>query len=492
MNTLSNPAITTKSRWMGRHAEGFIWPLWLMVVFHLGEARWLHTDSAYTLFRILNQQSLFYDRFACELIVWPGQLLTLLGAPAIWVLQGLNLILPLMGWVLWVAFAHNPHRWVLFFLILAGGNELFFIGYSEIGLSTLSFLTSWLLLVGIDWNRQNRWQLPALALALLITLLSHPAGWLYVIVFAAFALAILHRKTLLALGFTLLIAMGLKTLIFPSNTYDSGLYRMLFTAETWQHFGQLWSLNYLTHASWFFIPGVTAVACLLLGLTKPWRWYSLAFFSIWLIEAMVCVIVYSQGDAHINMEKFFYPMSVLAMLSIPMYLWASHLPQFGEYRLKFVSAKQRELSRSIVGILPWFMSVSTLLGIQQHSPTYTNRYQQLHALITAMPNEKMIAHYDSLSSRVHPGSLWGLSYETALTSVLNQERTGHSGPVKSMKAMSTEEIADWDETQKRIGDSLLIGAPFEMPQRIDRLNRRYFKFEQGTTYQLWNPATNRN
>jgi len=70
----------------------------------------LHTDSAYTLFRILNQQSLFYDRFACELIVWPGQLLTLLGAPAIWVLQGLNLILPLMGWVLWVAFAHNPHR----------------------------------------------------------------------------------------------------------------------------------------------------------------------------------------------------------------------------------------------------------------------------------------------------------------------------------------------------------------------------------------------
>jgi hypothetical protein len=491
MNTHSNPAITNKSRWMGHHAEGFIWPLWLMVVFHLGEQRWLHTDSAYTLFRILNQQSLFYDRFACELIVWPGQLLTLLGAPSSWVLQGLNLILPLMGWMLWVAFAHNPHRWVLFFLILAGGNELFFIGYSEIGLSTLSFLTSWLLLVGLDWNRQNRWQLPSLALTLLITLLSHPAGWLYVLVFAAFALAILHRKSLLALGFILLVAMGLKTLIFPSNAYDSGLYRLLFTAETWQQFGQLWSLNYLTHASWFFIPGVTAAACLLLGLTKPWRWYSVAFFLIWFIEAMVCVIIYSQGDAHINMEKFFYPVGVLAMLSIPMYLWGSQLPQFGDYRLKFVSAKQRELSRSIVGILPWFMSISTLLGIQQHSPTYAQRNKQLETLVKEMPSDKMIVHYDSLAKRVYPGALWGLSYETALTTALNGEKASQKLPIKTMKAMTTEELDAWSEIQKRIGDSVFIGAPFEMPQRIDRLNRRYFEFEQGTTYQLWNPAANR-
>lgn len=484
--------ITAKSRWLGRYCEGLIWPLWLFVVFHLGEARWLHSDSAYTLFRILNHQSLFYDRFACELIVWPGQLLTAMGAPAFWVLQGLNLILPIMAWMLWILFAQSTHRWMLFFLILAGGNELFFIGYSEIGLSTLAFLTSWLLIEQHSPTDSLRWSWATPSFTLLVTLLSHPAGWLYVLIIAGFALVSISRKQSLYLFLTVILVMGLKMVLFPSNSYDAGLYQTLINSQTWQHFDKLWSLQYLSHASWFFIPSVTAVACFLLGLTKPWRGFSLAYFSLWIIEVVVCLIIYSQGDAHINMEKFFYPVAVVAMLSIPMYLWSSQRPEFGHYRLKFITAKQRDFSRNIVGILPWFMALSQLLGIQQHSPTYINRQQQLHALITAMPNDKMIAHYDSLSSRVHPGSLWGLSYETALTSVLNQEKIGHCGTVKSMKAMSTEEIADWDETQKRIGDSLLIGAPFEMPQRIDRLNRRYFQFEQGTTYRLWNPATNRN
>jgi hypothetical protein len=206
---------------------------------------------------------------------------------------------------------------------------------------------------------------------------------------------------------------------------------------------------------------------------------------------MVCVIIYSQGDAHINMEKFFFPVGILAMLSIPMYLWGSQLPQFGEYRLKFVSAKQREFSRSIVGILPWFLSISTLLGIQQHSPTYAQRNKQLETLIKEMPSDKMIAHYDSLAKRVYPGALWGLSYETALTATLNGEKAVKTPPTKTMKAMTTEELDAWSEIQKSIGDSVFIGAPFEMPQRIDRLNRRYFQFEQGTTYQLWNPAANR-
>jgi hypothetical protein len=61
-----------------------------------------------------------------------------------------------------------------------------------------------------------------------------------------------------------------------------------------------------------------------------------------------------------------------------------------------------------------------------------------------------------------------------------------------MKAMSTEELSDWENIQHRIGDTVIIGAPFEMPQRIDQLNPRYFQFEQGTTYQQWNPAANQN
>ena len=91
--------MTWKQRWIGDQGEGFLWPIYLCVVFYLGAERWLHTDSAYTLFRILNHQSLFYDRFACELLVWPGQLLSHLGAPIKWVMQSVNIILPLMAWL---------------------------------------------------------------------------------------------------------------------------------------------------------------------------------------------------------------------------------------------------------------------------------------------------------------------------------------------------------------------------------------------------------
>ena len=98
--------MTWKQRWIGDQGEGFLWPIYLFVVFYFGAERWLHTDSAYTLFRILNHQSLFYDRFACELLVWPGQLLSHLGAPIRWVMQSINLILPLMAWLGWIFPAH--------------------------------------------------------------------------------------------------------------------------------------------------------------------------------------------------------------------------------------------------------------------------------------------------------------------------------------------------------------------------------------------------
>lgn len=476
---------------MGQYAEGLIWPLWLFVVYHLGEERWLHTDSAYTLFRILNHQALFYDRFACEFLVWPGQLLTALGAPISIVLQGLNLILTLMAWATWIAFARHKHRWILFLLIICGGSELFFIGYSEIGLCTWAFLCTLLLIDNPPKQTTQVWQTAGVFLCILILLFSHPAGWLYLPVIIALSLHRMSRKSLGIMSASLCIALILKSVIFPSNAYDSGLYQTLSNPETWLNFFQLLSVNYLLGASWFFIPAVTALACFALGLSKPWRWVSAAFFFIILSDTIVAVVIYAKGDAHINMEKFFYPIGVLALLSISVYLWGSQEPQHSAYRLKFIMAKQREISKSMIGILPWFLSINMLLGIQKYSPDYSNRKAQLQSLTASMPGAKMMAHYDTLSARIFPGSLWGLSYETALITAINKERTGEPSTLKSMKAMTSQELADWGETQKKIGDSLLIGAPFEMPQRIDRLNRRYFEFEQGTTYQLWNPAANR-
>jgi len=507
MNSPLRPVISTQSRWLGKHAEGLIWPLWLFVVFHLGQERWLHTDSAYTLYRILNHQPLFYDRFACELIVWPGQLLTYLGAPIHWVLQSVNLILPLMAWMAWAATAKSAHRWVFFLLFFIGGSEVFFIGYSEIGLATLAFLAT---VVFTDILTQNspsqshrHKQLVVLILGIATMFLSHPAAWLYMPFLLGLGLAILAKKDWLILGLSLGVVFLLKAMAFPSNAYDSGLYHTLLDPTTWVHFTELWSVNYLVHASWFFIPAITALACLLIGLTKPWRWISILFFGVVAVDAMIALLIYSQGDAHINMEKFFYPIAVVTMMSIPAYLWASQRPKHGEYRLVQLTAKQRGLSHSLIGILPWFLSLNMLLGIQKYSPIYKNRITQVKLLVDQMPSAKMISHYDTLSQRVFPGSLWGLTYETALISCMHStsiskthiDENGHVNKAprtKTIKAMSAEELGDWENIQHRIGDTVIIGAPFEMPQRIDQLNPRYFKFEQGTTYQQWNPAANQN
>jgi hypothetical protein len=242
------------------------------------------------------------------------------------------------------------------------------------------------------------------------------------------------------------------------------------------------------HADWIFIPAVTAFAALLIGLTKPWRWISLLHFGTTVVAIVVSLLIYSQGDAHINMEKFFFPVAVISMLSIPVYLWGSQRPKFGEYQLYRLTAKRRQLSHSLIGIIPWFLALGMLLGIQKHSPNYTNRKTQLFALVDAMPHGKMIAHYDTLSKRIFPGSLWGLPYETALASAFNAEsihRPVQLYPTKTMKPMNVEELADWKNIEKRIGDSLMIGAPFEMPQPIVKLNPRYFWYQTKTTYQKW-------
>lgn len=492
MSNPPSPEITTQSRWLGKYAEGIIWPLWLFVIFHLGEERWLHTDSAYTLYRILNQQSLFYDRYACELIVWPGQLLTWLGAPISWVMQSLNLILPLMAWLTWAAAAKSPHRWILFLLFFAGGNEMFFIGYSEIGLATWAFLST-MLLLDLTEHRQATEQKKLLgpvfiASGWLILLLSHPASLLYVPILAGISLATRSKSENLMLLGVISVLFIVKSLALPSNTYDSGLYTTLFSTASWTHFGTLWSVDYLLHADWIFIPAVTAFAALLIGLTKPWRWISLLHFGTTVVAIVVSLLIYSQGDAHINMEKFFYPIAIIAMLSIPSYFWASQRPEFREYRLYNLTAKQRQLSQNLIGILPWFMALSMLLGIQKYSRNYTNRKTQLYGLIDKMPHNKMVAHYDFLSKQIFPGSLWGLSYETALVSAMDSKAKSEDylgNDTKTMKPMTTEELLDWTNIEKRIGDSLLIGAPFEMPQPIAKLNQRYFRFKTKTTYQRW-------
>ena len=482
--------MTWKQRWIGDQGEGFLWPIYLFVVFYLGAERWLHTDSAYTLFRILNHQSLFYDRFACELLVWPGQLLSHLGAPIKWVMQSINLILPLMAWLGWIFFHKSPLRWLYFLVIFSGGSEAFFIGYSEIGLSALAFIT------GIQWIVLDSKRLHLLLfLSITITWLSHPAGVLFLPILVLFGCRKLDLKQTLSLAIALTGLFIAKQLIAPSNPYDAQLYGTLMSIQNFTQFTNLFSVNYLLHASWFFIPAATAIACFIVGLLKPCRLSTSIYFAIFVVDTLAAVLIYSQGDAHINMEKFFYPIAVIGMLSIGIFQWAAEKSilastnQIDEQPGNQTKAQTQQL----ISIPLWFLAFSMMLGIQKHLPNYTERIQLLFDLVKAQPQSKLLIQQtaenlgpdtnDSVAKITNAlsqkGSLWGLSYETAIASKwigLNETRTA--------KIMSTEEIKEWPTTNSQIADSLFIGAPFEQPQPINRLNHRYFRFAKNQNYRM--------
>lgn len=455
-----------RQRWIGDQGEGFLWPIYLFVVFYLGAERWLHTDSAYTLFRILNHQSLFYDRFACELLVWPGQLLSHLGAPIRWVMQSINLILPIMAWAGWIFFHKSPLRWLYFLVIFSGGSEVFFIGYSEIGLSTLAFITA------IQWIVLDAKRLPLLLfLSITITWLSHPAGCLYFPIISLLGWKNLPLKQTLTLALSLAAVFIAKQLIAPSNPYDAHLYGTLMNVQNFTQFTNLFSVNYLLHASWFFIPAATAIACFIVGLLKPSRIATSIYFTIFVVDTLAAVLIYSQGDAHINMEKFFYPIAVIGMLSIGI----------------------QTRSQQLISIPLWFLAFSMMLGIQKHLPNYAERKRLLFDLVKVQPHAKLLiqqpaeeqgANTNNSVAKItnalsQKGSLWGLSYETAIASkwiALNETRTA--------KIMSPEEIKDWPTTNKQIADSLFIGAPFEQPQPLNQLNNRYFRFAKNRNYRI--------
>ena len=462
--------MTWTQRWIGKQGEGFLWPIYLFVVVYLGPERWLHTDSAYTLFRILNHQSLFYDRIACELLVWPGQLLSHLGAPLSWVMQSVNIILPLMAWLAWTLTDKSPLRWLYFLVFFCGGSEAFFIGYSEIGLSALAFITA------IQWIVLDAKRLPLLLfLSITIIWLSHPAGVLFLPILVLFGWRKLDLKQTLSLAIALFGLFIAKQLIAPSNPYDAQLYSTLMNVQNFTQFTNLFSVNYLLHAAWFFIPAATAIACFIVGLLKSSRSATSIYFAIFLVDTLAAVLIYSQGDAHINMEKFFYPIAVIGMLSIG------------------IQNRTQSRTQQLMSIPLWFLAFSMMLGIQKHLPNYAERKRLLFDLVKVQPHAKLLiqqpagdqgANTNDTVAKIanalsQKGSLWGLSYETAIASKLIDLNETHTA-----KIMSTEEIKDWPTTHKQISDSLFIGAPFEQPQPINRLNHRYFRFAKNQNYRI--------
>jgi hypothetical protein len=276
--------------------------------------------------------------------------------------------------------------------------------------------------------------------------------------------------------------------------------------QNFTQFANLFSVNYLLHAAWFFIPAATAIACFIVGLLKSSRLSTSIYFAIFVVDTLAAVLIYSQGDAHINMEKFFYPIAVIGMLSIGIYQWngkksvLASMDQIDEQPGAYAQNQTKAQSRTqqLISIPLWFLAFSMMLGIQKHLPNYAERKQLLFDLVKVQPHAKLLiqqpaeeqgANTNDTVAKIanalsQKGSLWGLSYETAIASKLIGLNETHTA-----KIMSPEEIKDWPTTHKQIADSLFIGAPFEQPQPINRLNHRYFRFAKNQYFASTPPTT---
>lgn len=145
--------------------------------------------------------------------------------------------------------SQKPPAVVVFLVIFSGGSEVFFIGYSEIGLSTLAFITTihWIII-----RPKNQSLLLFIGMATIW--LSHPAGCLYFPIIALFGWKNLPLKQTLSLALSLAAVFIAKQLIAPSNPYDAQLYGTLINVKNFTQFTNLFSVNYLLHASWFSFP----------------------------------------------------------------------------------------------------------------------------------------------------------------------------------------------------------------------------------------------
>ncbi len=461
--------------WIGSSREGYLWPVYLICVFILGPERWMHTDSAYTLFRILNHQSLFYDRWACELLVWPGQILAYWGAPINWVMQSLNLCLPLMMWGAWLLFPNSTHRWLYFAMAFLGGSEAFFIGYSEIGLSTWAFITA---IQCLSMNLKKNWI--ALPTLLLIMLNAHPAAWIYVPFLALFtAILFPGKKAFITLSVCLVLGL-LKWIFVETNSYDTGLIAHFRDSLDIHTITNSFSFHHIQSAAYFFIPHATLIACFCVSIFKPWRWQFTAFTLAFYSALIASVIVYSDGDATINMEKFFYPVSILGILSLAFYSSLSNSAKYGTTFSKD-KAIRFNYTNKIINFIPWFIALCFMINLQYPLALYQNRLLQLEKITRQMKNNKEIQADEFLQKKLI-GSTWAIPYETALTSTRMNLSSTHT--IKNENFATILDPEKMKEMQIRIGDSLFLGAVFELPQSIQAINSQYFYFPAKSCYQV--------
>lgn len=420
---------------------------WLICTGIFAAERWLFADSAYTLFRLLNREPLIYDRFANLLQLWPAMLAVKLGMPATLVLYITNFTLPAGYAAAWIWYMRGrPLRALIFpALLWASGPQMFFLGYSEIGMAALFF--------GIILCAEppSGWQ-GGIWMAGWFTLmfLAHPASLILAAPAVMFAGIRLGKNRLILMAGAAALAWCIQWMVSPTaNPYDRNLLSQLGSPQVWKSLKQAYSLQYFRQSitGWMWPSWVALLftSWTLRSGAYPRRYWFISGYAA--ISLLVILVVYAAGDAPVMMEKYFYPWVIICVGSA---LYFLRLP---------VVAALFSLAVAISGFLMLNRVAGFYAGRLKELQVKTSQYRELNQTLILSNNRQV----EQL------GSVWALPYETMCLSALEERptvtvRISDNGQLKSDAAAAA--------------DSLFLGAPFMPPWPKRLLHQRYFNLKQ--------------
>lgn len=415
--------------------------------------RWFHTDPAFTLFRILNEDPLFYDRWGNAAQTAPAQTLAHWHAPVSVVLQTINLTLPLLVFLGFIVLRRlEKPAWMLALVLISQGAEAFFIGYNELLPACL-----WIALAFSLADLKGTYRFAA-GIASIIACISHPQAILFLPILIVYTnTKKSDPKLALTLAFCAILFIA-KPLIFATNDYDSGLLSRLLSAHQISGVFSSNAWHYFKSAvgTWMLLPSLVSIAVVIYLLFHKY-FFRAAFVLFYAMGfAFILLSIYSNGDAFAVMEKYFHAWACACLFSIFL------LPDNFNPRLLWTGLIA--LSTMLFSLRVFHTAPLYQLKLMQVSNLVAH-YQTLHQQKVLIPQAWAESHMT--------GSVWAMPYEGMLLCALQSPQI----PQVNIKPVR-DNLRD-KEKMKAFADSTYGTAEFLPPLTLKSLNPHYFKLPYG-------------
>lgn len=417
------------------------WGIFFLFAINFAAERWLYADSAYTFFRILNQEPLFYDRYANGLQILPAIFAVKLKLNAQIVLHILNISFPLLVFLFFYLTKKSSIQFLFLVLVLSFTGHHFFLGYTEVGIASLGFV---ICLQTLFFQTKEYIKHSLVFLGSIICYFSHPIGILYQIIFLFF-IADQKQFSLSIFWFVSALIYTIFRINLPINHYDQGLLSQIFQGSVWKELYESYAWKYYT-SQWYFLFGPT-ISVYLLSVyyaqkNKNWGYFALVSSALFALFCLFCAI-YNKGEANAIMNKNIFPFCLICICILTIYF----VP------LNF-------LNKSFIILICAMQFV--IMNFLEY-PFYSQRNKELLSDCLKFKNNNIykIQLLPETQKNKNWGSTWALPAESMVISALK---------LNSKTVNITTDTSHY--LQNEYAD-----APFMPKGKIRNLNANYFKMD---------------